>query len=127
MAAAQDTADAQGGGGGGGEEGGTSLWVDAWASGDGPTLSKAEIDERCAGTKANWCRGYFLQPPIPAKPPPRGNKTCLWGCGRCLPLLLAPKAAMLPRLCCMLLRLPSRTWICMNSIQLTHRVAHHWR
>ncbi|EFN55367.1 hypothetical protein CHLNCDRAFT_52572 [Chlorella variabilis] len=80
MAAAQDTADAQGGGGGGGEEGGTSLWVDAWASGDGPTLSKAEIDERCAGTKANWCRGYFLQPPIPAKPPPRGNKTCLWGC-----------------------------------------------
>jgi hypothetical protein len=44
-----------------------------------PLWSKEEVDKRCAGTKGSWCRGYYEQQPIPAKLPPSGNKTCLWG------------------------------------------------
>ena len=38
------------------------------------------IEKRCRGTAGTWCRDYFMQTPIPAKPPPAANKTCLWGC-----------------------------------------------
>ena len=40
----------------------------------------ADLEKRCAGTQGTWCKDFFMQTPIPAKPPPRYNKTCLWGC-----------------------------------------------
>ncbi|KAL4428361.1 hypothetical protein ABPG75_002450 [Micractinium tetrahymenae] len=45
-----------------------------------PWMSEEEAAQRCHGAKGDWCRGYFTQRPIPATPPPRGDKSCLWGC-----------------------------------------------
>eukprot|EP00884_Botryococcus_braunii_P002394 jgi/Botrbrau1/12155/Bobra.0186s0066.1 len=40
-----------------------------------------EIRTRCHGTiGGDWCSAYHLQTPIPAKAPPRGNRTCLNNC-----------------------------------------------
>lgn len=42
-------------------------------------LSKQELEQRCHATLGGWCRGFLQQQPIPAKPPPRYNQSCLWG------------------------------------------------
>lgn len=43
-----------------------------------PTISKEELEQRCAGTLSSWCQEYLQQRPIVKKPPPRGSKDCLW-------------------------------------------------
>ncbi|KAL4438037.1 hypothetical protein ABPG77_004258 [Micractinium sp. CCAP 211/92] len=45
-----------------------------------PTFSEAELEQRCAGVAGTWCQDYLQQRPIVKKPPPRGDKDCLWGC-----------------------------------------------
>jgi hypothetical protein len=37
------------------------------------------VKQRCGATLGDWCGRYDAQQPIPARPPPRGNKACLWG------------------------------------------------
>ena len=39
-------------------------------------------DSHCWGTArdSTWCQNWHRQQPIPAVPPPRGTKSCLWGC-----------------------------------------------
>ena len=58
--------------------------------GDRPTSSAAElmsrplspeVEARCAGTKGEWCGNYWMQEEQPRKPPPKGNRACLWGLG----------------------------------------------
>ena len=44
------------------------------------TATPEHIEKRCRGTAGTWCRDYLMQTPIPAKPPPVANRTCLWGC-----------------------------------------------
>jgi hypothetical protein len=41
-----------------------------------------DVNQRCALTKGDWCRAFYQQQPIPAKPPTTGTKPCLWGCNR---------------------------------------------
>ncbi|KAL4419203.1 hypothetical protein ABPG77_000597 [Micractinium sp. CCAP 211/92] len=38
------------------------------------------VKQRCGATRGDWCGRYDAQPPIPALPPPRGDRLCLWGC-----------------------------------------------
>ena len=71
-----------GGGGGGGSkrstnkgQAGAPLQYDPIAAAD-PAVAK----ERCRSTRGDWCGRYLAQEPIPAKPPPQGNQTCLWKC-----------------------------------------------
>lgn len=53
-------------------------------AGDGPLappwMSEEEAAQRCRGTKGDWCKAFFMQRPVPSAPPPRGDKSCLWGC-----------------------------------------------
>eukprot|EP00884_Botryococcus_braunii_P021771 jgi/Botrbrau1/8278/Bobra.0251s0007.1 len=47
----------------------------------GREVGRDEIKTRCHGTiGGDWCSVYHLQTPIPAKAPPRGNRTCLNDC-----------------------------------------------
>ncbi|KAI3432296.1 hypothetical protein D9Q98_003856 [Chlorella vulgaris] len=34
---------------------------------------------RCGATRGNWCGRYDNQTPLPARAPPLGNQSCLWG------------------------------------------------
>ena len=46
-------------------------------------LAKADpafVEKRCVGAIGDWCGRYHAQAAIPAKAPPRGNRTCLWNC-----------------------------------------------
>ena len=38
-----------------------------------------EAQARCAGTTGDWCGHYIVQEPELRPPPPRYNRTCLWG------------------------------------------------
>lgn len=38
----------------------------------------AIVAERCGATRGDWCGRYDAQTPIPALPPPRGDRPCLW-------------------------------------------------
>ena len=82
------------GDGGGGADGGDlrSGGSDCADSGGGssgrpPTSAKAlrhkqlnpDAEARCQGVKGSWCGHFWMQQPEARKPPPRGNRTCLWG------------------------------------------------
>ncbi|KAL4426069.1 hypothetical protein ABPG77_007865 [Micractinium sp. CCAP 211/92] len=41
-----------------------------------------EIERRCAGTLGTWCVEYHTQAEVPARAPPRGNKTCSLNCNQ---------------------------------------------
>ena len=103
-AAVQKPLDGGGGGGGGdgGSSGGTSgssggaSGGSVGGGGDTPLraeqpwqrikyepLAKADpafVEKRCVGAIGDWCGRYEAQAAIPAKAPPRGNRTCLWNC-----------------------------------------------
>lgn len=42
--------------------------------------TEEEIARRCVGTKGDWCGAFLRQRPIKWKPPPVGERTCLWDC-----------------------------------------------
>jgi hypothetical protein len=47
-----------------------------------PRIAKPDskvVKERCGCAIGDWCGRYEAQTPVPAKPPPRGTRQCLWG------------------------------------------------
>ena len=74
-----DDGSGDGSGGGGSRDGGAAEAADALPP--APHLSAEELEWRCAGTLGDWCQAWLQQRPIPAKPPPRYNLTCLWDSG----------------------------------------------
>jgi hypothetical protein len=37
------------------------------------------VKARCGATRGDWCGRYDNQTPLPARAPPLGNQSCLWG------------------------------------------------
>ena len=42
--------------------------------------SEGEISRRCAATKGGWCGAFLRQTPTSWRPPPQGDRDCLWQC-----------------------------------------------
>jgi hypothetical protein len=40
---------------------------------------KQVVKARCGATRGDWCGRYDNQTPLPARAPPLGNQSCLWG------------------------------------------------
>lgn len=43
-------------------------------------VPEEEIRRRCAFTKGEWCGAFLRQRPIAWRPPPVGQRSCLWNC-----------------------------------------------